>query len=424
MDKPGCRNLWFYGYIPYKMAAGLLSVLVPLFIVENLKCTLLDVGIVTACFNLAVIPSVIIWGVISDTLGRRKIFVVASFLLTGATLVPLAFAKGVWDFLIWSVLQAFFFTMHEPATNMLIVELNARGKWNEKIGIYQMVSGLGWSAGLIIGAIGVAVYSFPDLMCISAGMYVVASIASLVLIRDPDVPLNREEIAAERAGLSVTERARFHYRWIHRPPNLIGFFKKMVSEVGSDLGLFNLGVFIFSASATIVFTAFPIFFLNEVGLEPFVIFSIFFVNSLASAVGYQWSGVMADKYGDKRLIMVASASRVVLFPLFILCTISPLNSAVVIAIVLLGVIGISWALFSVSSTALSMQLVPRTKFGESSGLYYASTGLGSVIGGFFGGVLPFVFWQSQEGIGIFFFLSGTLFLFPLYVFGRLKVPIA
>ena len=403
------------------MASGLLSVLIPLFIVENLRGTLLDVGVITAGFNLATIPSVILWGMLSDKVDKRKIFIAASFLLTSITLVPLAFTKSILEFLILSVIQAFVFTMHEPATNMLMVELNKREKWDEKIGLYQTVSGVGWSVGLILGAVGVAVYNFSQLMLLSAGLYLATCIASIFLVHDPKVSFDREEISVKRARLGMTERARFHYRWIHRPPNFLGLLQKMACGMNSDLGLFNLGVFIFLLSATIVFTAFPIFFLTEVGLGPMLIFGIFFFNSLVSTVSYSWVGVMAERYGDKRFVQIASLSRIILFPLLIFCTILPSNGAILSAIILLGLIGLSWALFNVSSTTLSLQLVPKTKVGESSGIYYASTGLGSVLGSFLGGLLPFILWQSQQGIYIFFAAAGILFIFPLYIFSRLKV---
>jgi MFS family permease len=130
---------------------------------------------------------------------------------------------------------------------------------------------------------------------------------------------------------------------------------------------------------------------------------------------------MAERYGDKRFVQIASLSRIILFPLLIFCTILPSNGAILSAIILLGLIGLSWALFNVSSTTLSLQLVPKTKVGESSGIYYASTGLGSVLGSFLGGLLPSILWQSQQGIYIFFAASGILFIFPLYIFSRLKV---
>ena len=63
---------WYFSFLPYNMAGGSTSPLIPLFVTEVLNGPLTQVGLVSAFSSLAAVPSNIIWGILSDTVKKRR----------------------------------------------------------------------------------------------------------------------------------------------------------------------------------------------------------------------------------------------------------------------------------------------------------------------------------------------------------------
>lgn len=414
-------DLWFYGYIPYKMAFGILSILVPLFIIGELGGGLVEVGIVISAFNLLTIPSSILFGHLSDRRGGRRGFIVFSFALTSATIFLFSFVRNVWEFLLLYIAQSIVFAAHQPATNMLIVESNPQNLWDKKIGLQQMVAGVGWTAGLVLGALWMVAGALRDLIPITGLLCAATALMSAVLIKNPPHSLERAGVKVKGVGPNVVERATFKVHHTHHNPHPKGLGKRLRGGLRSNLAKYDLAVLTFSIAGTMVFTPLPIFFKSEVGLAETAVFWIFVLNSAASAIAYPLAGRWGEKNGDRTAVALASGLRIGFFPLlFIGALVSPdLTVTWVSASILLSLIGVSWALFAVPSTSLSMELVPPADKGESTGIYAASIGLGGVVGAFLGGAIP-AWFTSPWGYGVSFGLAGLLCALSLTLFLKVK----
>src|SRR2546426_10099036 len=85
---------WFYSYLPQGVAGGATSALIPLF-AYALGGNLSDIGIIAAATSLASVPAFMLWGSLSDRLGRRKGFLLFGFLGSGGASLPLGFSQAV-----------------------------------------------------------------------------------------------------------------------------------------------------------------------------------------------------------------------------------------------------------------------------------------------------------------------------------------
>jgi MFS family permease len=75
----GKDDCWYYSFLPYNMSMGSISPLIPLFFTEALGGSLSGVGIVSALSSAASVPGNIMWGNLSDTTRRRRLFVLLGF---------------------------------------------------------------------------------------------------------------------------------------------------------------------------------------------------------------------------------------------------------------------------------------------------------------------------------------------------------
>jgi len=57
---------WYYSFLPFNVAGGSTSPLIPLFITEGLAGNVAQVGIISAISSLASVPANIIWGNLSE----------------------------------------------------------------------------------------------------------------------------------------------------------------------------------------------------------------------------------------------------------------------------------------------------------------------------------------------------------------------
>ena len=88
-------NTLYLAYFPYSIAFGMFPVLIPLYLVDSLKGSLLDLGLMIAAATLLGIPASIFFGKLPDRFGRTKPFILTSFLSTSLLLFFLSEAKNV-----------------------------------------------------------------------------------------------------------------------------------------------------------------------------------------------------------------------------------------------------------------------------------------------------------------------------------------
>jgi len=118
-EKRDTRWLWIF--VPINAAIGGYSTLLPLYII-SLGGSVIDVGNVASAYSLALIPSSILWGIAVDRKGKRKRFVIYSYLGITVLLVAGFFVAEIGPILLLYVCYAIVSTAAGPAVSLLLIE--------------------------------------------------------------------------------------------------------------------------------------------------------------------------------------------------------------------------------------------------------------------------------------------------------------
>ncbi len=364
-----------YSLVPQAMAMGASSVLLPLFVALELKGSLFDVGLVAAVSGVSMIPSLIFWGSIADSLSRYKIFMLLSFIGMGAAFLLISSVSSVYNVLVLVAFRSVSYAASVPTRQILTVESEGRQGWGAGISRLQFATGLGEATGMALGAVAVPVIGFRPLLTLCGLLCFASVVASKVLVQDPSLVIERRLMGVERFVNTLV-----------RASNLVSFsdvylrtgaLNRISWNFSPSIKLFMVGILGFSLAGSMLFTALPVYFMGLYTTS--TVFLLFYANSLANTLGYVL--VAAKVGGSGRALIVSSALRMVLIPLFVLQAASGAPMGLTMAVVILVVLGVIWALFDVSSACLFME---NSHVGRA-GFYSAVMGLGSAAGGLLGG---------------------------------------
>ncbi len=309
--------------------------------------------------------------------GRRKLIAVVSsaaskFSWLGIALIPLFFLQDWFFFLLlFVVVYAFFLSVMSPAWSSWmgdLVEVNSRGKY---FGKRNYAMGLASLFSLLLGALFVAVFSRDplwgfQLLFLIAIAFAVAAVLLVSSIYEPPAikPLKWESL---KTSFRALLRKR-NFKWF------VVFFL-----------LWNFGLGISSPF-------WDAFILKNLAAEAYWVPLAAFSLGLGSVFSLKHWGPLADKYGN-RAILIICAAGISFVPLAWLFVTRPWHA---VAINLLA--GVFWGGFTLSAFTYQLDIVP----GERKPRFLAL--LGTIVG------VPLVFAPAIGGMLAEFF-SGAAFFF-------------
>ena len=402
------HNKWFFAFIPYKMAFGMSSVLVPLFVVA-LGGTVEQVGLVTASSLLTSIPASILWANYSDRSGNRKIFILFAFLSTSLTFLLLAISNSVGQFLIFYAAQGFLITAAVPISGMLIVEGSPKGQWELQIGLFNFIGGVGWALGLLLGATSLDIRT---LFMICLILCDASFLLSFFWIVEPRATFERESLAIFIPRLHRTLPSTIIHLpivWERR------IFRTLRNGVTPNLPLYYIGTLMIFMGATSFFTPLPVY-MKFLGISLGNIFLIFFVNAIISVVSYPLVARLSQKWDDKKLLTYSALSRMVLFAATVFTSFLPTSGISLFLALIVGLGGFTWSFIAVCGVALVPKLSMLGKEGSSMGVYNAMSSLGGVVGAILGSTVAYTL--SYE---VSFIFSAALVAIGLVAFIKIKM---
>src|SRR3972149_4744328 len=141
---------WFYSYLPHGMSGGATSALIPLF-AYALGGSLAEVGIIAAATSIASVPAFVLWGVLSDRLGRREGFLLIGFPGSGPSFPAMALCTTMTQFYLANLLIGFLGSASGPVGAVLVMETAERKQWPARLALLSRISGVGWVVGLLLG---------------------------------------------------------------------------------------------------------------------------------------------------------------------------------------------------------------------------------------------------------------------------------
>jgi MFS family permease len=407
------KDRWFLSYFPMNTSAGIASPLAPLFITELLAGGIIDYSIYVIVSSVATIFGLMVWGSLSDRMGKRRIFVQIGFFSLAATSLLFAISFNTAYFIVISFISGFLGSAVTPVSSILIMELTERKDWSMKISKFSQYNSYGNIAGVVFASIFTGAYPSVHflryLYVISFAFYVLSALLGYLYIPESGHKVKRDEVPIRT--FRVIEKVRYL-------PSQIIHFNFHFRELERDLKFILLGFLIMMTGFQLFFVAFPVL-LRSIGVSSSVYFIIFLGNYLFGAITFGFSGQTSLKFGNRRIVRMAVLARVFIFPLVIaLVAFVTFRPLLFVGLLLVySTLGALWAFISVGTGTLVSNLSKPEERGRVSGTYNAVQSLGAVIGSALTGVIV-------TGIGYFsdFLIASVIAAIGLWIFLREKAP--
>jgi MFS family permease len=374
---------WLVGFVFYKVAFGLLSVLLPLYITQTSQGNVVVWGVFTATATFLAIPFAFLWGYLCDATQRYRLFILLSFASVTVFLYAFTLTTNLFTLGILYTLIIVFEVAHEPSKNVLIAETYSHSEWKRGFATYEAWTELGWVIGLLLGFV-FAILNLGNtiMLLISVFFNFVAFLASAILVMDPALIFERSLVSMEKS-ISVVQKGAVLLSKADTEPDALSEFKQ---ENASAL---CIGLVLFALATSTFFTPLPMFFEKSLALQTSAIFILFMLNSASCLLGdvlvQRKTDLLLGSQSIKRIALLRGG--LVFLP--ILAAVTSFYGALALSITVLVGTGLVFAFYSISVLSLSMEVIPQGKAGLFSALVGTGSAIGCLIGPLIAGNLGF-----------------------------------
>jgi MFS family permease len=402
--------MWRLGFFFHEMGFGLLSIFLPLYVVQiDPQNGLFYVGIMIAIALFAAIPASFFWGYLCDKTRRYKRYILLAFLASAILLYSFTFTTSLVLLIILYAVMSVFHVAHEAPKNILIAELYSHPDWKGSFAFYEGFTEIGTLIGLVLGFL-MSNYSLgsANTLYVCAGLNFVAFVLSVFFVADPSLVFERSLVSIEKSVGYASQGVFLASKMVDG----IGLHERLKRE---NVTAFCCGLVLFSLATSILFTPMPIF-VDKIRaaahLTEAVVFAFFVLSSCGAITGYALAGRVSEESSGKSrvggLVLVRSLLAFVL-----LATLQASSFNVLLAVSVLVLMGFVFAVFMVHILSLSMELVPAGK----AGLVNVLIGVGAAFGSFAG---PFIAQAFGFPFGFLyvFVIAGVIF-FAAFIFFKL-----
>ena len=326
---------------------------------ENLGLSDFQIGFLFAMFAIALVIGAVPIGMLSDRFGRKPFIIFGMFAMSGA-FVFYAFAESYSLLLVARALDGLTAAATWVAAMALVSESFDRDEMGGKMGFLMATSALGGIAGPVLGGV------LSDALGYRAPFY---AIAGTCLVAGAFSALLKE-------GRWGRKRTRLSFKRMLRPvltnrTVLLASFLMVVSTLG--LGLLE--------------PTFPLYLEENFSMSPTGIGLVFGVMMLFYGAMSPAAGKLSDRLGRKKPIMVGLLATAILMPFLAVARNVP------VLFVLMGSVGVTFALFSTPALPLVTDALPEISAGENApagtvfGLMNLFFSLGFALGPLIGGAI-------------------------------------
>jgi len=424
MSRSATSDKWYYCYLPNGVANGATSLLIPLF-AKELGASVGQVGIIAAVSSLASIPAFMLWGHLSDRIGKRKPFIVLGFLGLALTLMLMGICNSVGDYYLANLLFGFLVAASAPVATVLMIETASKDQWARRIAVFSQIGGIGWVSGLVLGAMWLQIDfneltlggEMRTLFALGAALALISAIVAWRMIKEPESRLDEKPADLSEHHFITVEKLKYMpMRMLH----VLEFWNGRSRPRGFSRALYTylLCIFLLFAGFTSFYAFFPIFLVDEAGMQSSAIFLVYIASQATSVAFYTRVGEWVKEKGSKKMQIIGSGARTILFPSFlavVLLRVDPIY-ALAMVFVLHSLVGLCWAMINVSGSMIVSNLASNEIQGEAFGAYNAVQGFGSIAGPIAGGMICQFF-----GYAAGFFSTSLFILLGIAVLLRLKV---
>ena len=344
--RPGYRNVFALGFVSFftDVSTEMILGILPVYVVQELGATRAALGLMEGIAEMTNYMFRLISGVLSDKLGKRKLFVFIGYAFSGIAKPMFAFAKTWLDALIVRTLDRLGKGIRTSPRDALISQSVKEKEAGKAFGIHRTLDQLGAVLGPLTAFIIVPLYGARTLFLIS---FIPAAIALVILA------FFVVDVKIERKPRGILEGASKILR---------GSFLLLLAS----LVIFNVGAYNFS---------FVIVRAQELGIPlaaaPLV---YMLINLTHTAVGFP-SGIAADKWGREKVLLLSFLMFSLTSFILVFATGSWLD-AVLIALLF----GVFQGMYDTVSRAVLPRYVPEELRGTAYGVYYIAIGLAFLLG--------------------------------------------
>jgi MFS family permease len=422
---PVKKNRWVWAQLAANTGATAVSTTLPIYIIQ-LGGTVLNVAFLTTLYNSIVLPCQLFWGVVTDRLGRRRLFFVITN--TGAAIAYLAmffFASVTSVTLAYGFLGAVI-AANTASASLLVMETSPRASWSAAFVSFSLAANSGGIIGLIAGVIWSSFIPLHDFFLFGAASAAVALLLTFRLVPETSVPLETARLflnpaaQASRMFHGVAERLQpSHVSTVafETPGRII---RRLSSS--DDPGRRNLflSLFFFMTGQTVQTTSFTPFLLAY-GVGGNEVFAVTLASNVLQTGGYRWMSSNVSRIGEERLGTIAIIVRTVLYATICLSTFLLMGfDLFLFAVAVNGLIGITWTVWNPVVNVMLFSSLGKERRGGIIGQYNAVSTFGLILGALASGFISYHF-----GYAITFVVSSGLCIVSLVVlrgaFRRLPV---
>lgn len=400
-----------------ELAAGPVATLVQLYILE-LHGTVIDVGLAVTLFNAVGIPASIIWGYATDRFqSRRSIIVLSSAVLSGDLLL-LPFAKTIYAASFIYAVFSLISSASATPINLLIMETQPKSSWATAFARLSMVSTIGETLGLVLGAVWSSYLPVPLLALPLAAASLVSAILSLAMIRNPPFFFEEEIIALERPSLQ--SRLLALPIVFLRVPALVDFkavFKGLRNSLTMEIPLLYLSILAFYFASGLFNTSL-IPSLNAAGLSGAQIFVVSTTGIVFLMISFHFVGRRVEGRDLTKSAVSGLILRSICYAIIGLFAVLFTGFAYFVGVIILYPLasGLAFALYYTSSSAMVFNAIGEKNRGSRLGVYSALVGAGTTVGSLISGYLSF-----YAGFIVTFALATAGLLVCAYLISKIRL---
>ncbi len=422
---PQSYTKWMLATLPANIAYAPLSSLVPLYIL-SLGGSALYVAIAVMGFNAVAMVMTFVWGKLADTTGRRKPFIMLSYIGITALLFLMYFASSVYDVAILYASVAIFQAANSAPYNLLVMETDQKENWSKSFSRLQAISGAGMVIGLLIAA---AITDFTGLRLVIL-IFAVASLASTMmahgLLIEPVVSAKTNESRLKQiegrilqVNSIVFAMLSYPFRFINLYRHILDFRntrRQVINSIKTPFAMLCISWLFFNLGQSMVNTEYA----ASLHIHGLSLSTTFFVIMIAMIVQvtlfyYAREILYKDRLYETTAAMIGirSVSYVFIGLTFIFMGLAFLLSNLVLYTLSTGY---SYPLYYTASYTVMFMVIGDKKRGSALGIYNGVGWLGYFLGSLVAGLMLLL------GFTFLYIMAGIMMAISFYTFTKLVKP--
>jgi MFS family permease len=396
---------WLLAWALGSVALGATSLLIPLYFVTIGGSTLL-LGVLAGTAAAAGAPGALLFGRLADGGGSRRALVLVALGLAAAAIAAVSATRSVAVVIAGNAVLWFAAGAAAPVLTLLVTVGSPERDWPGRFAALNRYQGWGWAGGLVLGLAWTGLLSDPfgvvvaqqTLLWVCTGVTALAAVlAARWLPAAPGEDAGQPRPSRIARALAKSRRVPVRSATFPIGPGRLYWLtrslhpRQLASRLTPSLALYFAAVVAVFTGFGVFWGPLPSYLAGTLGYSSGVVFALYLLSSLGSALCYGLAGRLAERYGAVGLQTGSLLARAVLHPAVALVGFAV--PGVALGLLTNGVvfvaIGVAWAVVAITAAAIVTQLAPPAIRGEALGLYTAlsglATGVGSVLGGWLGG---------------------------------------